>query len=39
MSAVVSLVLPNDSRFCCGAPLDSYADIQNLTAPSAAGAA
>ena len=28
----------NGSRFCCGAPLDSNTDEQNLTAPSAASA-
>jgi len=29
---------PNGSRFCCGAPLDSNTDGQNVAAPSAASA-
>jgi hypothetical protein len=29
---------PNGPRFCCGAPLDSNTDAQNLTAPPAASA-
>jgi hypothetical protein len=29
---------PNESRFCCGAPLDSNTEGQNLAAPSAASA-
>src|SRR5687768_7412631 len=30
--------MPNGSRFCCGAPLDSNTDGQNPTAPAAASA-
>jgi hypothetical protein len=37
-NVIVSLAPPNESRFCCGAPLDSNTDGQNLTAPSAASA-
>ena len=33
-----SLLGPNESRFCWGAPLDCNTDSQNLTAPSAASA-